>query len=224
MRRSLVRRTEERLATLGVFGSISVGFEDPYVPAREKVVIINVEERLAQYVDVRPGLSSGEGFRISFEYGHRNLAGEAIQLTLRSQLNFLPQQFIIEPDVRAKHEAVETRFGRHNSASVEFPEIGLGPLFRFNVEAIDVRDNARDYSLVKDAFIPTVIFRPERRLSAQLGSSLELNTATILGDTRGLANYVRDSGQLTTFRVPEGTKLKALQLESTSIDLTALDK
>lgn len=217
-RRSLVRRTEERLATLGVFGSISVGFEDPYVPAREKVVIVNVEERLAQYVDVRPGLSSGEGFRISFEYGHRNLAGEAIQLTLRSQLNFLPQQFIIEPDVRAKHEPVETRFGRHNSASVEFPEIGLGPLFRFNVEAIDVRDNARDYSLVKDAFIPTLIFRPERRLSAQLGGSAELNTATILGDTGGLVKYIRDSGQLTTFRVPEGTTFVIAQRASASWD------
>jgi outer membrane protein insertion porin family len=217
-RRSLVRRTEERLATLGVFGSVSVGFEDPYVPAREKVVIISVEERLAQYVDVRPGLSSGEGFRISFEYGHRNLAGEAIQLTLRSQLNFLPQQFIIEEDVRAKHEAVETRFGRHNSASVEFPEIGLGPLFRFNVEAIDVRDNARDYSLVKDAFIPTVIFRPERRLSAQLGASLELNTATILGDTGGLVKYIKDSGQLTTFRVPEGTTFVTAQRASATWD------
>jgi outer membrane protein insertion porin family len=217
-RRSLVRRTEERLATLGVFGSVSVGFEDPYVPAREKVVVVTVEERLAQYVDVRPGLSSGEGFRISFEYGHRNLAGEAIQLTLRSQLNFLPQQFIIEEDVRAKHEAVETRFGRHNSASVEFPEIGLGPLFRLNVEAIDVRDNARDYSLVKDAFIPTLIFRPERRLSAQLGGSLELNTATILGDTGGLARYVQSSGQRTTFRVPEGTTFVIAQRASATWD------
>ena len=204
-RRSLVRRTEERLATLGVFGSVSVGFEDPYVPSREKVVIITVEERLAQYVDVRPGLSSGEGFRISFEYGHRNLAGEAVAFTLRSQLNFLPQEFIIEDDVRAKHESVDSRFGRHNSVSLEFPDIGLGPLFRFNIEAIDVRDNARDYSLVKDAAIPTLIFRPERRLSAQVGPSLELNTATILGDTGGLEKYIRDSGQLTTFRVPEGT-------------------
>lgn len=217
-RRSLVRRTEERLATLGVFGSISVGFEDPYVPAREKVVIITVEERLAQYVDVRPGLSSGEGFRVSFEYGHRNLGGEAIAFTLRSQLNFLPQQFIIEDDVRAKHESVDSRFGRHNSASVEFPDIGLGPLFRLNVEAIDVRDNARDYSLVKDAFIPRVIFRPERRLSAQLGGSLELNTATILGDTGGLEKYIRDSGQLTTFRVPEGTTFVIAQRVSATWD------
>lgn len=217
-RRSLVRRTEERLATLGVFGSVSVGFEDPYVPAREKVVIINVEERLAQYVDVRPGLSSGEGFRISFEYGHRNLAGEAIALTLRTQLNFLPQQFIIEDDVRAKHETVDSRFGRHNSASLEFPDIGLGPLFRLNTEAIDVRDNARDYSLVKDAFIPSLIFRPERRLSAQLSSSLELNTATILGDTGGLATYIRNSGQLSTFRVPEGTTFVVAERASATWD------
>jgi outer membrane protein assembly factor BamA len=217
-RRSLVRRTEERLATLGVFGSVSVGFEDPYVPARQKVVIVTVEERLSQYVDVRPGLSSGEGFRISFEYGHRNLAGEAIAFTLRTQLNFLPQQFIIEEDVRRKHEAVDTRFGRHNSASIEFPDIGLGPLFRLNVEAIDVRDNARDYSLVKDALIPTVRFRPERRLSAQLGSSLELNTATILGDTGGLVDYIRQSGQLTTFRVPEGTTFVFAQRASITWD------
>lgn len=217
-RRSLVRRTEERLATLGVFGSVSVGFEDPYVPARQKVVIVTVEERLSQYVDVRPGLSSGEGFRISFEYGHRNLGGEAIALTLRTQLNFLPQQFIIEEDVRKKHEAVDTRFGRHNSASIEFPDIGLGPLFRLNVEAIDVRDNARDYSLVKDALIPTLRFRPERRLSAQVGSSLELNTATILGDTGGLVDYIRQSGQLTTFRVPEGTTLVLAERASVTWD------
>ncbi len=217
-RRSLVRRTEERLATLGVFGSVNVGFEDPYVPAREKVVVVSVEERLAQYVDVRPGLSSGEGFRISFEYGHRNLAGEAVQLTLRSQLNFLPQQFILEEDVRAKHEPVETRFGRHNSASVEFPEIGLGPLFRLNVEAIDVRDNARDYSLTKDAFIPTMIFRPERRLSAQLGGSLELNTATILGNTQSLEEYIRNTGQLRTFRVPKGTTFVIAQRASATWD------
>lgn len=217
-RRSLVRRTEERLATLGVFGSVSVGFEDPYVPARQKVVIITVEERLSQYVDVRPGLSSGEGFRIAFEYGHRNLGGEAIAFTLRTRLNFLPQEFIIEEDVRRKHEAVDTRFGRHNSASVEFPDIGLGPLFRLNVEAIDVRDNARDYSLVKDALIPTLRFRPERRLSAQVGGSLELNTATILGDTGGLADYIRQSRQLTTFRVPEGTTFVVAQRASVTWD------
>ena len=42
---SQVRETEELLATLGVFGSVTVGLEDPEVPAREKVVVISVVER-----------------------------------------------------------------------------------------------------------------------------------------------------------------------------------
>ena len=209
-RRSEVRKTEERLATLGVFSAITVGLEDPYVPARRKVVVITVQERKPQYLDVRPGFSTGEGFRITFEYGHRNLGGGAIQLTLRSQLGYLPTGLIIEKDVRDKYDELDVgqRLERRNSATVEFPEIGLGPLFRFSVEGIDVRDNARDYGITKDAGIVTLIFRPERQFSATLGGSLELNTAEIFGSTQkgALESYVQNNPQFrNTFRVPEGT-------------------
>jgi outer membrane protein assembly factor BamA len=71
---------------------------------------------------------------------------------------------------------------------------------------------------VKDAFIPTLVFRPERRLSAQLGGSLELNTATILGDTGGLEKYIQKTGQLTTFRVPEGTTFVVAERASATWD------
>ena len=37
-RRSLVRQTEEQLATLGVFSSVTVALEDPYVPAKDNRV------------------------------------------------------------------------------------------------------------------------------------------------------------------------------------------
>src|SRR6185503_21284321 len=57
-----------------------------------------------------------------------------------------------------------------------------------------------------------------RRLSAQLGASAELNTASILGDTGGLEKYIRDSGQLTTFRVPEGTTFVIAQRASATWD------
>ncbi|HEY3234230.1 MAG TPA: POTRA domain-containing protein, partial [Polyangiaceae bacterium] len=166
-RRSLVRKTEERLATLGVFSTVTVGFEDPTVPAREKMVVITVQEKKPQYLDVRPGFSTGEGFRTSFEYGHRNLGGEAIQLTLRSQLGYLPTPLILEDDVRRKYEelSVGERLERRNSVILEFPEIGLGPLFRFSVEGVDVRDNARDFGLTRDAVILTLNYRPERRFS-----------------------------------------------------------
>ncbi len=211
-RRSDVRKTEERLATLGVFSAITVGLEDPYVPAKRKVVVITVQERKPQYLDVRPGFSTGEGFRITFEYGHRNLGGEAIQLTLRSQLGYLPTGLIIEKDVREKYDELDVgqRLERRNSATVEFPDVGLGPLFRLSVEGIDVRDNARDYGITKDAGIVTLIFRPERQFSATIGGSLELNTAEIFGSSQkgALEAYVQNNPQFrNTFRVPEGTTI-----------------
>lgn len=209
-RRSDVRKTEERLATLGVFSSVTVGFEDPYVPAREKEVVITVQERLPQYLDIRPGFSTGEGVRISFEYGHRNLGGNAIALTLRSQLGYLPNAFILEGDVRQKYEALDTgeRLERRNTLQLEFPNVGLGPLFRLSLEGVDVRDNARDYGLTKDAGIVTMIYRPTRQFSAQIGGTLERNDATIFGDTEksALTQFVRDNPSLrNVFRVPQGT-------------------
>ncbi|HEY5376531.1 MAG TPA: POTRA domain-containing protein [Polyangiaceae bacterium] len=214
--RSLVRKTEERLATLGVFSSISVGFEDPYVPAREKVVVIQLAERVPQYLDVRPGFSTGEGFRVSFEYGHRNLGGQAILLTLRSQLGYLPTAFILESDVQQKYNELHVgeRLERRDTATVEFPNIGLGPLFRLSVEGVDVRDNARDYGLSKDAGIVTLSFRPDRRVSVQLGASLERNYAQIFGDNQkdALKCYLQDHPtQQALFRVPQGVSIALAQ-------------
>lgn len=222
-RRSLARRTEERLAQLGVFSSVTVAFQDPYVPSRHKVVVVTVEERPPQYLDVRPGFSTGEGFRVTFEYGHKNVAGQAIQLTLRSQLGYLPNALILESDVRRKYGELDVgqRLERRNTASLEFPDIGLGPLFRLTVEGVDVRDNARDYGLTKDAAILTLHFRPERRLSFQIGGSLERNDAAIFGeDQKGaLEAYVRENpSQTNTFRVPEGTTFAIAQRVSVSWD------
>ena len=44
----------------------------------DAAVIVQVEERLPQYLDIQPGFSTGDGFRIQFEYGHRNVAGKAM--------------------------------------------------------------------------------------------------------------------------------------------------
>lgn len=209
-RRSDVRKTEERLASLGVFSTVTVGLEDPYVPAKEKAVVITVQERKPQYLDIRPGFSTGEGFRITFEYGHRNLGGEAIPLTLRVQLGYLPNELILEEDVRKKYDELDVgeRLERRNSALIEFPDVGLGPLFRLSVEGLDVRDNARDFGLTKDAGIVTLTYRPVRQFSAFIGGSLELNNATIFGSEQkgALEQYVQQNPRSAgLFRVPEGT-------------------
>lgn len=191
-RRSLVRATEERLATLGVFTSVTVDLEDPEVPAREKVAVIRVQERLPQYLDVRPGFSTGEGLRIAFEYGHRNLARRAIQLMLRVQLGYLPPPLIIDDELRDKfenlldQESILFLLERRNSATLEFPEVGLGPLYRLGVEGVDLRDITRDFALEKRAAIVTLSYRPDRSLSLSLGGSLELNEADVFINSEGL--------------------------------------
>lgn len=211
-RKSLVRETEERLATLGVFASVNVGLEDPYVPAREKDVIIEVTEKQSQYFEGRPGFGTGEGFRLSLEYGHLNIAAEAIQFTVLAQFGYLPNELILEPDVRSKYVAevnsVGKRLERRISVNAAFPDIGLGPLFRLGIEGIDVRDNARDFTLTKDAGGPTLSFLPSRRITFQLGGSLERNDVAILGSSQkgSLLEYVRaNPNRANVFRVPEGT-------------------
>jgi outer membrane protein assembly factor BamA len=219
--------TEERLATLGVFSTVHVGFEDPYVPAREKVVIVDVTERTPQYVETRPGISSGEGFRFAIEYGHLNLFHRAIQLTVRTQFAYLPTEFIIDGDVREKYDRVLNtvwrRMTRQNSLALTFPDVGLGPLFRLRVEGLDVQRNSRDFQLSKQANIDTLSFLPSRKLTFELGGSLERNdvclfppapaagssAATGCGDLLG---YVRDNPRYTTlFRVPAGASLAVTQ-------------
>lgn len=211
-RRSAAQRTQTQIETLGTFTSVSVGLEDPSVPAREKVVVVTVGERMPQYVDVKGGFSTGEGFRIGFEYGHRNLGGDAIQLTARAQLGLRPTAFIFEPDVRRKYEEAdlswEELLERRNSVTLSFPDVGLGPLYRLSFEGLDVRDNQRDFALTKDALFVRLLYRPSREFWLQLGASVELNDANIFGAEEqedSLRRYVEQNEQFAgTIRVPQG--------------------
>jgi outer membrane protein assembly factor BamA len=208
-RTSLIRKTEERIATLGTFSSIAVSLQDPFVPAKRKTVIVQVQERAPQYLDIRLGFSTGEGFRIQFEYGHRNIAGEAIQFTFRIRLGYLPDPFILDPDVRRNLDTlpVSQRMERLNTASVLFPEIGLGPLISLGVDGIDVRRNARDFGLSKNAVSSALHYRPVRVLATSLGVSLERNDVAIFnGQTvqeyLSRPGVTADLGRL--LRVPDG--------------------
>jgi len=222
-RTSDVRATEERLATLGVFSSVQVGFEDPYVPAKEKVVVIDLVERVPQYFETRPGISSGEGFRLALEYGHLNIARRAIQLTIRTQFGYLPNSFIFENAVRSKYEQdpqLNTFWGRltrRNSLAVTLPDIGLGPLFRLRLEGVDVLSNARDFQMQKQASIETLSFMPSRRLTVDLGASLERNVICLFPygcepSAADLANYIRSNPRFSNaFRVPAGESVAVTQ-------------
>jgi outer membrane protein assembly factor BamA len=226
-RTSDVRKSEERIATLGTFSSVSISLEDPQVPARRKVVIVEVQERASQYLDLRPGFSTGEGVRGTLEYGHKNLGGQAIQFTFRAQLGYLFDAFIVDPDVRENYRelTVAERLERRNTASIVFPEIGLGPLIRLGIDGVDVRDNARDFGLTKEAAIATITYRPVRGVFAQVGGSLELNDVAIFrgGTINDYLSGVAMRGGSTLdlsrlLRVPTGRSFAVAQRISVNWD------
>jgi outer membrane protein assembly factor BamA len=222
-RQSAIRKTEERIATLGVFSSVSVALQDPYVPAQRKAVIIQVQERVPQYLDIRPGFSTGEGVRVQFEYGHLNIAGEAIQFTLRVRLSYLPDPFILDADVRRNLSALplSQRLERHNTASVIFPEVGLGPLISLGLDGVDVRSNARDYGLSKNAVSATLNYRPVRTLTTSLGGSLERNDVAIFGG-QTVEQYLQRPGVTSDLQhlllAPDGLTVAVAQRVTASWD------
>lgn len=218
-RQNFARLSEERIATLGTFASVAISLEDPEVPQKDKRVIITVVEQPSQYLDPRIGFSTGEGLRFAFEYGHKNIGGEAIALTLRVQLSYLFDFIILDPTVRNNYRSLSVldRLERRNTASIVFPEIGLGPLVNLSVDGVDARDNQRDFGLTKQAFIPTITYRPIRSITTQLGVSSELNDVGIFacGSDQGCESIEKILGPLN---VPYGRTLALAQRASFSWD------
>ena len=211
--RQEVQKTQKQIESLGVFTSVSVGFQDPGVAASHKVVIIRVSERRPQYVDIGGGFATGDGFRISFEYGNRNLGGSAVALTVRSQLGLRPPGLIPQEDVRQKYEELLQQQGlldlleRRNTLTFGFPDIGLGPEYRFEIEALDLRDNQRDFGQTKEAGILRLGYNPLAKVWFQLAASTEYNDASIFGSDgkQSLEDWVSENpGASTQVRVPEG--------------------
>jgi outer membrane protein insertion porin family len=199
-RASLVRKTQERIATLNVFSSIDVSLEDAYVPQARKTVVVTVVEHASQYVEVRPGLSTGEGVRFAFEYGHRNLGGDAIALSLRIQLSYLPDFLILDPQVRQNYDhafgypAFDKRLATRSTATLAFPDIGLGPLVRATIDGVFVRDLERDFALTKEAGIVSLFYRPFKQLQFSIAPDIEANDVLIF-NAGTVEQYLEEQAQ-----------------------------
>lgn len=212
-KKSSVRTSEERIATLGPFSSVTIALENPEIPERDKHVIVTVAEDKPIYVEPRIGFSTGDGLRGGLEVGHRTLWGEAISLTVRTQFAYLFDFMIIDDGVRRNLEPLPKlqRLERRNSIRMVFPEIGLGPLFGLALEGIDIRDNQRDFGLTRDAFVPALLFRPSRELSAQLATSLELNDVQIF-NAESVEDAIRENRALERLlRFPDGRTVAVAQ-------------
>jgi outer membrane protein insertion porin family len=211
-RASDVRKTQERLATLGVFSSIAVSLADPYLPAPTKVVVVDLVERDPQYVEVRPGLSTGEGIRGAIEWGHRNLLGYAWSFTVHLQASYLPDFLILDPQVRENYAplGIGDRIATRDTATLGFPELGLGATVRSQIDLVFVRDLEPDFTLVKSSVLGTLIWRPVREVQVSGGPDYEHNDVNLFG-VQTIADYLAlpaNQGNIDLtrlLRVPDGS-------------------
>ena len=219
-RQDLVRQSEEQIATLGTFSSVSIALEDPDVPQGRKRVIITVTELASQYIEPSGGFSTGEGFRVGFEYGHRNAFGQAISITARLQFSILPDFLILDDEVRDNYEqfTLSERLERRNTLAVRFPDIGLGPKVDLVLNGVDARDNQRDFGLSHEALFPTLSYTPIREVTLQLGVSTEVNDVTLFG-AETVDAAIRENPNLAgLLRVPDGRTIAFAQRLSATWD------
>lgn len=219
-RASLVRKTQERIATLNTFSSVTVALENPYVPQATKVVVITVAERPRQYTELAPGFSTGEGFRLTTEYGHRNLAGAGIALTLRLQLAHLPTPFIIDPVARENYDKLnlDARIATRGTASLVFPDVGLGPLVKTGLDGILVHSLQRDFYITKFAAVPSITYRPATQFSITFSQSAEFNNVRIFREgnaTEYLISQIQQGRSITDLarqlNLPDGESFALAQ-------------
>ncbi|XXX78857.1 POTRA domain-containing protein [Sorangium sp. So ce134] len=222
-RQTQARLSEERIATLGPFSSVSISLEDPEVPQKNKRVIIHVVEQLPQYLNPQLGFSTGEGVRVAFEYGHRNIGGLAIGLTMRVQLSYLFEFMVVDPAARRHYEDLDDddQLERRNTISVTLPDIGLGPLVSLSLSGVEMRDNQLDFGFAKQALIPAITYRPRRAVTAQLAVSAELNDVGFFqdddaDDPEEAATTKRNI--LDQLRMPEGRTIALAQRLDASWD------
>jgi outer membrane protein assembly complex protein YaeT len=219
-RPSAARESERQLALLGVFTGVGVALEDPDLPARVKSVVVTVTERRNQFLDFGAGLSTGQGIRGGFEYGYRNLFGEAVGMSLRVQLAY--QLFFLDDNVRDRFEAlgVQDRLERRISIGTTVPHLpGFGGV-RTSLDLVHVRDNERDFGLDKNGVGLTFSKSPWQLTTVTLGFDLE-NNAVDLFEGQALADYLsreQNPRLRRLLRVPEGTSTLVAARTSASYD------
>jgi outer membrane protein insertion porin family len=218
---SLARESERELGTLGVFNGVSIALQNPELPARDKTLIVTVSERRNQFLGFSAGLSTGQGARGGFEYGYRNLFGEAVSLTLRVQ--FAYQLFFVEDEVQERFDKldVQDRLERRISLDATVPRFpGMGRV-RTSLDLVHVRDNERDFGLDQNAIGITFAHSPLLGLTLTLGGDLENNKVDLFVAEQ-LKDYLTskpiEPRLLRLLRVPEGTSTLVAARTSVSWD------
>jgi outer membrane protein assembly complex protein YaeT len=201
-RPSLARASERELSMLQVFSGISITLKEPELASRVKTVLVTVSERRNQFLGFSAGVSTGQGVRAGFEYGYRNLFGQAVGLSLRTQFAYQP--FFVDPVIQKRFDAlsVSDRLERRISLGTTIPRLpGLGRV-RTSLDLVHLRSNERDFGISQYATGLTFTHATTEHLTLTLGGDLENNRVDLFIDD-ALDKYLMDPRLRRLLRVSE---------------------
>lgn len=207
-RPSLARESERDLSHLQVFSGVSIGLKEPELASRVKTVIVTVSERRNQFLGFSAGVSTGQGVRAGFEYGYRNLFGQALGLTLRTQFAYQP--FFVDSTIQRRFEELTTeeRLERRISLGTTIPRLpGLGRV-RTSLDLVHLRSNERDFGIKQYAVGLTFTHPTTEQLTLTLGGDLENNEVKLFLPN-GRAQYLTDPRLRRLLRVSADKLLPA---------------
>lgn len=206
-RPSVARESERELGRLQVFSGVSVTLKEPELASRVKTVLVTVSERLNQFVGFSAGVSTGQGVRAGFEYGYRNLFGQAFGLGLRTQFAYQP--FFYENEIQERFDKLplKDRLERHIAIGTTIPRIpGLGRV-RTALDLVHLRSNERDFGITQFATSLTFTHATTDELTLTLGGDLENNDVQLFPDPR--RSFLDDPRLRRLLRVSEGKLVQA---------------
>lgn len=229
-RTSLVRKSREAIAALTSVANVTIGLDDEAIPSARQRVVVAVREAKRQIIEVRPGASTGEGFRSSIEYTHRNLFSYGVSASTRIQLSYLPD-FLLLDSVASQNIGkldMADRVVARVTAGIAFPDVGLGTTVRGSVDVAVIRDLQRDFRLDKRTIAATLSWLPSPVWRLSFGPALENNTIRLFVDAASVEDYLKqlaaESGQavdinlLRLLRIPNGSSAVFAQKFQVAMD------
>ncbi len=161
-----IARSQAALLRLGVFRSVALRLREPEVPEEVKDLSIELSERPWQTLAPGVGFSIANGPRAFVEWQRPNLLGRAVELAVRTKVNYPLETF--RPDLAgvAPGERVEGRA----DAGLRFQRFDLLSLpLGARLDAIGERLNRRAYRLTRGSTIAGL----DLALTPQAGVSLQ---------------------------------------------------
>ncbi len=164
------------LHELDIFRSVSIEMVEASVPAGNKTILIQVDERKPQYLALKGGASTGEGVRGSMEYAYRNLFGYALDFHFRIALNYRLFFVDVTDEFRDWYLSMPLidQLERNVNVGLRIPHLPkIGRVFSLEFAFTHLRKNSSIYGITTNSVFGTIHLGSGKKFGLSIQSGLE---------------------------------------------------